>query len=124
MRGSFSGLAIPALGAAVCVAVLCLVWLPYLPNRAGLLGVDYAFWLPDLLAGDFWHANAPWSAMPWFNPSQCAGVPFHADPQGAYLSLTQWLTFVTGPVRAGHVSIVAYAFVGFPAASAQAIARL
>ena len=113
MRGPFGGLAAPVLGAAVCLGVLCLMWLPYLPNRAGHLGVDYAIWFPDLLAGDFWHANAPWAAMPWFNPSQCAGAPFHADPQGAYLSLTQWLTFAIDPLRAVQVSFVAYAVMGF-----------
>ncbi len=113
MRGPFGGLAVPALGASACVGVLCLIWLPFLPNGAGLLGVDYGFWLPGLLAGDFWHAHAPWAAMPWFSPALCAGAPFHADPQGAYLSLTQWLTFAVSPLVAVQASFVIYAMLGF-----------
>ena len=121
MRGPFGGLAVPALGACACVGVLCLIWLPYLPNRAGLLGVDYGYWLPGLLTGDFWHAHAPWVAMPWFSPALCAGAPFHADPQGAYLSVTQALTFAIDPVRAVQASFVLYATLGF--AGAYVLAR-
>ncbi len=95
------------------MAVLCATWLPDLPNQAGRLGVDWGFWLPNLLAADAFHHTAPAWAVPWFTPSQCAGVPLHADPQGLVLSLTQALTFVVSPLRAVQLSFAAYAACGF-----------
>ncbi len=77
------------------------------------MSLDYGFWLPSLLAGDFWHAHNSIFALPWFTPSECAGAPLYADPQGAYLSLTQFLSFVVSPVRAVQVSFFAYASCGF-----------
>ncbi len=99
-----------------CVAVLallCLIWLPYLPNAAGHVGVDYAFWMPDLLAGAFWHMNSPILDVAWFSPAECAGVPLQADPQGLYVSVTQGLTFLVGPLQAVRLSFILYAAVGF-----------
>jgi hypothetical protein len=77
------------------------------------MGLDYGFWLPNLLAGDFWHAHNSLFAMPWFTPSECAGAPLHADPQGAYLSVTQFLSFVVSPLRAVQWSFFLYAACGF-----------
>ena len=104
---------VPSLVCAATLGVMWLIWGGFLPNRAGHLGVDYSFWLPQLLAGDFWHLRAPALSMPWFNPSQCAGAPWHADPQGAYLSVPQLLTFVVPPLRAVQISFLAYAAGGF-----------
>jgi hypothetical protein len=95
----------------LCLTVQAVIWLPHLASAR--IGVDYGFWLPNLLAGDFWRlTNGAW-AMPWFNPAQCGGVPFHADPQGAYLSLTQALTAFISPVAALQVSFLVYAAAGF-----------
>ena len=110
---SASSACIALIGLLACLATLCAVWLPNLPNRAGLLGVDWGFWLPNLLAVDLFHHTAPAWAVPWFTPSQCAGMPLHADPQGAVLSLTQALTFLVSPLRAVQLSFVAYAACGF-----------
>ncbi len=111
------------IGLLACLAALCAIWLPNLPNRAGLLGVDWGFWLPNLLAADYFHHNAPAWAVPWFTPSQCAGMPLHADPQGAVLSLTQALTFLVSPLRAVQLSFVAYGACGFLGAFWLARAR-
>jgi hypothetical protein len=92
---------------------LALVWLPYLPNRAGHLGADYSVWLPDLLAGDYWQLRNGIFSIPWFNPAQCGGVPLQADPQGAFVSLPQILTFAVPPVRALQISFFAYAAAGY-----------
>ena len=100
---------VPAGGLALSLVILGAAFGPYLPNGAGFLGVDYGFWLPNLLAGDFWHYNSPAYAMPWFNPSECGGVPLHADPQGAYLSLPQGLTFLVPPIAALQLSYAIYA---------------
>ena len=111
------------LGLLACLAALCTIWLPNLPNRAGLLGVDWGFWLPNLLAADLFHHTAPAWATPWFTPSQCAGMPLHADPQGAVLSVTQALSLLVSPVRAVQLSFLAYAACGFLGAFWLARAR-
>ncbi len=105
----------------VFLVVLCLIWLPDLPNGAGRLGADYAFWLPNLLAGYFWHATSGWWPIAWFNPSQCGGAPLQADPQGAYLSVPQLLTFAIGPVRAVQANFLLFAAAG--CLGAHALAR-
>jgi hypothetical protein len=92
---------------------LAIVWLPYLPNHAGKIGADYSVWLPDLLAGTYWHLRNGLFSVPWFNPAQCGGVPLQADPQGAFFSLTQILAFFVPPVRALQVSLFAYAAAGY-----------
>ncbi len=101
-----------ALGLVGIVAVLGAIWLPLLPNRAGWLGPDYAYWLPNLLAGYYWHLQSPWWAMPWFSPAECGGVPLHANPQGAYLSLPQLLVGWLGPVGGLRAAFLAYAGAG------------
>jgi hypothetical protein len=95
------------------LAALAMVWLPYLPNQAGHIGADYSVWLPTLLAGDFWHQQNGLFSVPWFNPAQCGGVPVQADPQGAYFSLPQFLSFVVPPLRAVQLSFFAYASIGY-----------
>ncbi len=104
---------VPAAGVLLSLVVLGAVGLPYLPNRAGHLGPDYGFWLPNLLAGEFWHLGNPALALPWFTPSECAGVPLQADPQGAYLSLPQFLTFLLPPLQALQLTFLAYGAAGF-----------
>ena len=96
------------------------IWLPYLPNARGDLGVDYAYWLPNLLAGDFWHITNGWHGVPWFSPAACGGTPLYANPQGAYFSLVQWLTFALGPIRALQANFLIYGAAGFAGATALA----
>jgi hypothetical protein len=92
---------------------LCWLWLPYMPNEAGRLGADYAYFLPSLLAGEFWHVTNGWWWLPWFSPAACGGVPFYANPQGAYLSVPQFLTFAMGPLRAVQSTFLLFAAAGF-----------
>jgi hypothetical protein len=105
--------AVPALALGGGLLILCRIWLPDLPNADGRMGADYAFWLPNLLAGDFWHARNGWWLVPWFTPASCGGAPLNADPQGAYLSLPQLLSFAVAPVRAVRISFVLFAAAGF-----------
>jgi len=95
------------------LAVYALTYLPFLPNGQGALGNDYSLWLPDLLAGYFWHLRNGLLALPWFSPSQCGGIPFYADPQVAYLSVPQFLTFVMPPVEAVQTGFMLFAAAGF-----------
>jgi hypothetical protein len=92
---------------------LAAVWLPYLPNEAGRLGEDYSMWLPNLLAGVYWHMQNGSFSVPWFNPAQCGGIPVQADPQGEFFSLTQFLSFVVPPLRAVQVAFFVFATVGY-----------
>ena len=105
--------AAPAACLVLCIGTLMAICLPYLPTRGGTIGVDYGFWLPNLLAGDYWHWHAPAWSLPWFTPSECGGVPLHADPQGAYLSLPQFLSFVMPPLQAVRITGLAYAIAAF-----------
>jgi hypothetical protein len=70
-------------------------------------------WLPNLLAGFFWHIQNGFWSVPWFNPAQCGGIPVQADPQGAYFSLAQFLTFIVPPMRAVQATFAAFACIGF-----------
>jgi hypothetical protein len=98
---------------AVLLVIYTLTYLVYVPNEAGEVANDYSLWIPDLLAGYFWHLNNKWFALPWFSPAQCGGVPFYADPQVGYLSVPQFLTFVIPPIEAIQASILFFATVGF-----------
>jgi len=95
------------------LAGLALAWLPFMPNSLGLIGADYSVWLPNLLAGFFWHVQNGWFSVPWFNPAQCGGIPVQADPQGEFFSLPQFLTFFIPPLRALQVSFFAFAAAGY-----------
>ena len=98
------------------------LYLPLLPNEQGSLPADFALWLPDLLVGDYWFATNGLSALPWFSPAECAGVPYFADPQVPYFSLAQALSLVVSPMTAVQVTILAAAGAGF--LGAYALARL
>jgi hypothetical protein len=89
------------------------IWFPLLPNGDGRVSVDFSLWLPDMLAGYYWYLRNGFLAMPWFSPSQCAGIPFHADPQVFFLSLPQFLTFVMPPLDAVRCTFVAFAAAGY-----------
>lgn len=103
------------------LALLGALWMPLLPNAVGHVGADYAFWLPNLLAGYFWYLHNGILSLPWFSPAECAGEPFQADPQIGYLSLPQILSFATDPLSAVRICFIVYAAAGF--AGAWALAR-
>ena len=92
---------------------LVLIWFPFLPNEAGRVSVDFSLWLPDMLAGYFWYLKNGLFAVPWFSPAECAGIPFHADPQVAWFSVPQFLTFVMPPLAAAKTTFLLFAAAGF-----------
>ncbi len=92
---------------------LAAIWFPLLPNEVGKVAADNSFWMPTLLAGYYWYLHNGLFATPWFSPFQCAGIPFHADPQIGYWSLPQIFTFLTDPVSAIRATWIVYAAAGF-----------
>lgn len=98
---------------AVALPVFAAIWLPGLPAEGAHIGGDYAFFLPNLLAGTFWRLSNPIAVLPWFSPGQCGGFALHADPQGLYLSLTQVLAWMIGPMPAVRAAFLIYAACGF-----------
>lgn len=100
----------------VLLGAFAAIWFPFIPNGSGRVSVDFSFWLPNLLAGYYWYLHNGIASVPWFTPAQCAGVPFNADPQGAWFSLPQFLTFVMPPLAAVKVSALVFAAAGFAGA--------
>ncbi len=96
----------------LCVAY-AFIFLPYLPNANGTIGTDYSIYFPSLLAGYYWFVqNGPF-AIPWFSPAECGGFPYFADPNAAYFSAPQFLTFVWGPLAAARIVLILFALLGF-----------
>lgn len=88
------------------------IFLRYLPNAGGGIGQDYALHFPNLLAGYFWLAgDGGWTA-PWFNPAQCGGMAFFADPNVGFYSLPQLLTLWVSPLRAVQITFAAFGLFG------------
>lgn len=102
------------------VVAWALIWLPLIPNATGRVSVDFSLWLPDLLAGFYWHLREGWLAVPWFSPAQCGGLPFQADPQIGALSVPQFLAFVVPPLRAVQLTSLLFTAAGFAGAYALA----
>ena len=103
----------------VVLALCCTLWLiygaiflPYLPLGSGLMGHDYAFYLPNLLAGYNWALQNSYWSIPWFTPAACGGMPFYADMNAAYISAPQILTLFVSPLRAVQITFMLFAFIG------------
>ncbi len=95
-----------------CLGAYLWIYLPQLPASGAPWGHDYALHLPNLLAGQYWFQTNGSLAVPWFNPGQCAGVPFLGDLNVAYYSLPQWATFAFGPIAAVRFTLVVFAVLG------------
>ncbi len=86
--------------------------LPYLPNAEGHWAPDYYLHFPNLLVGLAWERANGLLVAPWFNPSQCGGVPYFADPNVAYYSLPQALALVLPIGSAIRLTVAALAALG------------
>jgi len=85
----------------------------FFPNNSGKIGVDYTYFAPRLLDGEYWfHANGPWQA-PWFTPSFCGGLPSLGNPQSMYYSVPQALSIMFGPFYAIYYTFLIFALAGF-----------
>lgn len=108
------------LAGLLLIAVWVGIWGGLLPNARGWVGVDYSLWLPDMLAGYFWHLTNGVFSLPWFSPGECGGLPFYADPQVAVFSLPQALTLLMPPLAAVRLSILLFLAAGWGGAWALA----
>jgi hypothetical protein len=88
----------------------------YLPDAQGLIGHDYSFFLPMLVNGAQWIAENGLSAVPWFTPGFCGGLPYLPNPEVPFYSLTQALVLALDPITAIRLTAVAFAALGFAGA--------
>ncbi len=86
----------------------------YFPNDRGRVGHDYSYFLPHLLAGDFWIHRNGFFAIPWFTPAFCGGVPMFANPQSPFYMLPQWLSAtLVDPLTAVYLTFLLFAWLGY-----------
>lgn len=83
---------------ALCAAIYVMVALRFFPDDHGKLGDDYEYFLPLLLAGNYWVADNGFFAVPRFSPAFCGGVPLLANPQSIFYSVPQVLSLVMNPI--------------------------
>ena len=92
------------------------LFLPYMSDAKGRMAADYALHVPNLLVGLYWRLANGLGAVPWFDPAQCGGVPYHADPNVGFYALPQALAFATSMDAALKATFAAFAAIGFFAA--------
>jgi len=89
-----------------------LIFFRFFPTEQGMLGQDYAYFLPNLLNGKYWFNNNGLFAVPWFTPAFCGGVPFFPNPQNIYYSLPQLLSLFVNPLHGVYISVLIFAALG------------
>ncbi len=101
--------------AAVLAALLGLLHAtlgPLFPNAHGGMADDFMYYLPKMLDGYFWGLENGSSAVRWFTPGFCGGMPAFADPQDVYYSLAQVAFGLFGPVTGIYLTFVVFAAAG------------
>src|SRR5215213_11843253 len=95
-------------------ALAVLVWRAraFFPGADGLIGADYRWFFPTLVAGQAWFQRNGWLSIPHFTPAFCGGVPLFANPQSVAYSLPQLLLVPLGPINAMLATLVISAVVG------------
>ena len=82
------------------------------PGDEGLIGADYRWFFPTLMAGQAWFQRNGWLSIPHFTPAFCGGVPLFANPQSVAYSLPQLLLVPLEPVNAMLATLLISAAVG------------
>lgn len=113
LRSLVCRLAVPLIVFGLLMVVYHLFLRQFFPVSLGQLGHDYSLGIPALVDGFLWFSRNGLFSTPWFSPSFCGGQAFFADPQSAYFSIPQFLTFVMEPVKAVYWSHLLMAGVGF-----------
>lgn len=98
-----------------CLLLLAyhLVFRDFFPLPTGRMGHDYVLTLGGFLDGFLWYRNNGFVTPPWFSPSFCGGQALFADPQSAFYSIPQFVTFVVNPLQAVYWSFLLFAAIGF-----------
>jgi len=94
-----------------CLIALCYIYYCFQPID-GMIGHDYAHALPRIYLGYF-HFWQNFLDIPHYSASLCGGIPRFADPQNAYYSMYQWLSFFLDPLKATHLTIIFFYFLGY-----------
>lgn len=110
----------PHRSSVLVAGIFCLLLLAYhfifrdyfpLPN--GRMGHDHIGVLGTFLDGYLWYKNNGFMTPPWYTPSFCGGQTFFADPQSAFYSIPQFLTFIVDPLQAVYWAFLLFAGLGF-----------
>ena len=113
LRGDqLNGVLATAAGIAL-VGVHFAVFQRFFPNANGLLGHDYAMFLPQLLDGYYWGQANGLLDTPWFTPAFCGGLPKFPNPQALYYSLPQLATFLSNPLTGLRITLLVCSGLGF-----------
>lgn len=98
-----------------CLLLLAyhLIFRDYFPLPNGRMGHDYILTLGGFLDGFLWFRNNGFISPPWFTPSFCGGQAFFADPQSAFFSIPQFITFAASPIDAIYIAFLLFAAFGF-----------
>lgn len=108
--------ALAVLAALAVLVPYALLHLRWLPGPDGLVGHDWSYVMPRLLAGGYWlERNGPLEP-PWFTPAFLAGTPFLAHPASAYASALQVVSQYFGPLAAARTLLVGGAAIGYAGA--------
>jgi len=78
-----------------------------------LLGHDYSYFFPNLLAGYYWFISEGMLQTPAFLPHICGGIPYYANPQSMYHSIPQILMFLTDPLTSIRFTWIFFAIIGY-----------
>lgn len=90
-----------------------LIFCDYFPLPNGRMGHDYALTLANFTDGFLWFKNNGFLTPPWFTPSFCGGQAFFADPQSAFYSVPQFLSFIFDPLQAVYLAFLLFAAFGY-----------
>lgn len=85
----------------------------FFPNQSGGLGHDYSLFLPALLDGAFWQDQNGAFSLQWFTPAFCGGLPKLANPNAAYLSVPQFLTYYWSPLSSVKLTLLLFSAFGY-----------
>lgn len=90
-----------------------LIFRDFFPLPNGRMGHDYMLTLGGFLDGFLWFNNNGFITPPWFTPSFFGGQALFADPQSAFYSIPQFLTFLVDPLQAVYWAFLLFASLGF-----------
>lgn len=101
-------------GASVCIlAIYFYLYAGFFSGSRAPIGDDYQQQLPNLLAGYFSFSTNGIFSIPWFNPAQCGGIPFYADPGHGLYSIPTLLTALVNPLFAIKLTFLLFAILGY-----------
>jgi hypothetical protein len=113
LRGiAFSDRGVAWIAIAAAITLFFFRTRTFFPNAHGVIGEDYGWFLPMLMAGAFWFAQNGILAVPYFTPAFCGGMPLLANPQSVIYSLPQLLLVAFDPLNAVLATLVIATMIG------------